>query len=101
MPKFSIVVDHTIARDDAVERLRAHFEESKKEVANQVSNVSENWDEAGNLDFSFSAMGFSISGRMETEDSQVKVNGELPFAALPFRGALENQIASRIRDAIV
>lgn len=100
MPKFSVTVDHSSERSLAVQKLREHFEASKEAVAEQVSNVVESWDEAGNLDFSFSALGFNVKGRMETGDDQVSVKGELPFAALPFRGALENQIAERIRDAI-
>ncbi|MEM7456733.1 MAG: hypothetical protein AAF456_20480, partial [Planctomycetota bacterium] len=65
-----------------------------------VTGLKEDWDEEGNLDFAFSAMGFTISGKVVTCDKQVKVNGDLPFAALPFRGMIEEKMAEKIREAI-
>ena len=100
MPKFSVSVDHQVGREQAVEKLKTSFDQAKTQAGDQVDGLEEVWDDDGNLDFSFSAMGFKISGRMVTGSDQVEVNGNLPFAALPFRGALENQIAGKIRDAI-
>ncbi|MFK7766419.1 MAG: polyhydroxyalkanoic acid system family protein [Mariniblastus sp.] len=100
MPKFNVEVDHQNTRDDAVEKLRGFSEQILKDAPVEVSDVEEVWDESGKLDFSFKAMGFKISGTMVTSAEKVTVAGNLPFAALPFRGALESQIADKVKEAI-
>ncbi len=100
MPKFSVEVPHELSRDVAVERLRGFANSVKKDIPGQVSEVNESWDEQGNLSFSFVAMGFSIAGNVVTSASAVAVQGTMPFIALPFRGAIETQIADKIKEAI-
>lgn len=100
MAKFNVVVDHETERDEAVTRLRSFSDTIKKDAPVEVSEVREDWDPNGNLNFSFKAMGFTISGSMVTCDQKVTVDGKLPFAALPFRGAIESQIADKVKEAI-
>lgn len=100
MAKFNVVVPHSIARDQAVERLRGFSEKIKSDLPGEVGEVEEAWDAAGNLSFAFKAMGMKISGTMVTCTQQVTVAGQLPFAALPFRGAIEKQIAEKVKEAI-
>jgi len=100
MAKFNVVVDHAIERDEAVSKLRTFSDRIREDMPVDVSDVKEDWDEAGNLNFSFKAMGFTVSGTMVTCNDKVTVKGKLPFAALPFRGAIESQIAGKVREAI-
>ena len=100
MPKFNVNVPHDIDRNEAISKLKTFMEAARKDSPVELSDIKEVWDEGGNLDFAFSAMGFRIAGQMVTESQQVSINGDLPFAALPFRGALENQLATKIREAI-
>lgn len=100
MPKFNVNVPLEIDRTEAVSKLKTFMEAARKDSPVELTDVEENWDDDGNLNFAFSAMGFRIAGNMVTESEQVLVNGDLPFAALPFRGALETQLATKIREAI-
>ncbi len=100
MPSFKVNVPHTIERSEAVNKLKSFMESARKDSPVELTDVEENWDNDGNLKFAFSAMGFRIAGQMMTEGKQVSIKGDLPFAALPFRGALENQLESKIREAI-
>lgn len=100
MPKFNVNVPHAIDRTEAITKLRSFMEAARQDSPVELSDVEENWDDNGNLKFAFSAMGFRIAGQLVTETEQVSVKGDLPFAALPFRGALENQLATKIREAI-
>ena len=100
MPKFNVNVPLEIDRTEAVSKLKTFMEAARKDSPVELTDVEENWDEDGNLNFAFSAMGFRIAGNMVTESEQVLVNGDLPFAELPFRGALETQLATKIREAI-
>lgn len=100
MAKFNVVVDHETERQQAVTRLKTFSDRIREEAPVEVSEVEENWDDSGNLSFSFKAMGFTISGSMVTCDQKVTVVGKLPFAALPFRGAIESQIAEKVKEAV-
>lgn len=100
MPKFSVSVTHSVERTEAIGKLRTFMEEARKDSPVELSDVKEEWQEDGNLEFAFSAMGFRVDGQMITETEQITISGNLPFAALPFRGALETQLASKIREAI-
>ena len=100
MAKFNVAVDHDKSREQVVEKLRGFADLMKEKMPAQVSEVSEEWDGDGNLLFSFKASGFSVSGKMVTSENQVTVSGDLPFAALPFRGMLETTVADKIREAI-
>lgn len=100
MPSFQVQVDHQTDRQSAISCLRQYAETVRQELAGQVSDVSEQWDDDGNLAFSFSAMGMTVSGQMRTCEQQVSLNGKLPFAAIPFRGMIEQKIAERLRLAL-
>ena len=100
MPKFNVSVPHEIDRTEAISKLRTFMDAAREDSPVELSEVTETWDESGNLEFAFSAMGFRIDGQMVTEAVQISIRGNLPFAALPFRGALENQLATKIREAI-
>ena len=100
MAKFNVEVDHKTQRDEAVSKLKSFSTHIKEDAPVEVTDVQEDWDTNGNLNFSFKAMGFTISGSMVTCDQKVKVAGKIPFAALPFRGAIESQIADKIKEAV-
>lgn len=100
MPKFNVAVDHELQRDDVIERLKLFAIEAKAQASTIVTEVEEVWDSDGNLQFSFKAMGISVSGQVVACSESITVKGNLPFAALPFRGAIESQIRDRIQQAI-
>lgn len=100
MPKFSVNVPHQIERGEAVERLKTFMKATREDSSVELSGVVETWSEDGDLDFAFSAMGFRVKGRMLTGNDNVSISGTLPFAALPFRGKLENQLAEKVREAV-
>jgi len=100
MAKFNVIVEHVVQREVAVTRLQGFSDRMREEAPVEVSEVEEVWDESGNLSFSFKALGFKISGSMITTHTEITIDGKLPFAALPFRGAIESQIADKVREAI-
>ncbi len=100
MAKFNVVVIHEIHRELAVTRLRGFSEKMRDQAPVELTDLKEAWDELGNLEFSFKALGFEVSGSMVTCENKITVIGNLPFAALPFRGAIETQIADKVREAI-
>ena len=100
MPNFNVNVPHDVERSIAVDKLKSFMVAAKEDSPVELKDVEENWDNDGNLQFAFSAMGFRVEGQLSTEGKEVVVNGKLPFAALPFRGALETQLKTKILEAI-
>jgi antitoxin component of RelBE/YafQ-DinJ toxin-antitoxin module len=87
MPNFNVSVDHDSQREEVVSRLQGFSDRIRENMP-------------VDLTFAFSALGFKVSGVLEACDKKVAVNGKLPFAALPFRGAIETQISEKISEAI-
>jgi hypothetical protein len=100
VPKFNVVVSHEHDREYVVEQLKQFSKVIRDQSPVEVSNVTESWDENGNLVFAFTAMSMSISGNMIVEEAQVIVAGKMPLAAAMFRGAIENQIKSKVREIL-
>jgi hypothetical protein len=61
MPSIKVSVPHKLGADEAKKRITQLISETKNQFGNKVSDVKESWtDHRG--DFSFRAMGFSVSG---------------------------------------
>lgn len=100
MPRFKVSVAHTYSQTVVAEKLRGFADQVRAEHAHQVSQVVEQWDEDGNLDFSFKAFGFAVSGRMQHVAQAVEVHGVLPLAAWPLRGMVEQKIVETVQRII-
>lgn len=99
MPAFQVEVTHTLTRDEAITRLRSFVERVREHYKDQVSSVEGSWVE-NLLDFSITSYGFSISGKLTVEDQLAKLAGQIPFAALAFRGKIEKSFASELKKAL-
>lgn len=91
MPSVKVVVDHSLNRDDAKERIKKIFDKLKKDFQDKITDVNEIWNE-NHSDFSFKIMGLLIKGRLSVGYSNVILDGQIPFAALPFKKLIENTI---------
>lgn len=91
MPKLSITLPHTLGRDQAAERLNSFMERLKEKHQDRVGDLQEEW-EGDTLKFSFTTFGFKISGVGTLSESEVKMDIDLPFAAMMFKGKIEGEI---------
>ncbi|REK12976.1 MAG: hypothetical protein DWQ37_10135 [Planctomycetota bacterium] len=99
MPSLSITVPHSLTADQATERLKALFEKLKAEHQDKMSNLEEKWD-GNHLEYGFSTFGFNIKGDMNVEPNEVKVNGSLPFAAMMFKGKIEESVRQELEKVL-
>ncbi len=99
MPSFKAEVSHQLGQAAATERLKGFADKIRERYKDQVSNMQESWGD-NSLEFSFKTLGLSIKGKINIEDTVVKLNGTLPFAALPFRGKIENSIKDELAKAL-
>ena len=96
MPTIKISVPHQLGTDEAKRRITTLISETKAQFGQEVSNLQESWNgEQGN--FSFSARGFSVSGNVLVEATNARMDINLPFAAMLFKGKIEKEISSRAK----
>ncbi len=100
MPKLGLAVSHSLTQEEAVKRIRDLLNEVKTQFAGKISDLHEEWDENTGT-FDFSAMGFPVSGTLTVQASQVEISGNLPFAAMLFKGKIEAAIKDRATTLLV
>lgn len=91
MPSFAMTVPHRLTQEEALGRIQRMLGEMKQQYGNQVTDLTETWN-GHTGEFSMTAMGMKISGKVAVEPGEVKLNGNLPFAAVPFKGQIEKLI---------
>lgn len=99
MASLNITLQHRLAQEEALARVKRLLGELKVSHADKISNLQERWN--GNVgSFSFTAMGFSVSGTLTVKPSTVELTGKLPFAANFFKGKIENVIRERAQTLL-
>jgi predicted NBD/HSP70 family sugar kinase len=99
MPKIELTVAHQLGQEEARNRITSLMADSRTRFAGKISNVAETWN--GYVDaFSFEAMGFSVTGKLEVQPGQVLVEMHLPWAAYPFKARIENEILTHARQLL-
>jgi len=95
MPSMNLKVEHSLTQEEARERLQRFLELVKAQYGSHVSNLEEEWNE-NFLRFAFSAMGFSTSGKVTVEATEVVVDSKIPLAAMMVRGKIESTIREQL-----
>ncbi len=95
MPAFSTEVRHALGRDEAQRRLASFLDTVREKYEDQISDISGQW-EGHLLDFALTTFGIKVSGKIAVEEDVVRMDGELPFAAMMFKG----KIVSGFQDAL-
>jgi predicted NBD/HSP70 family sugar kinase len=94
MPRLHLSIPHQLPVAEALKRIKTLISESKKQFGDKVTDVEEHWD--GNRGtFSFTAMGFTVSGTLDVKKKEVELDGNLPWAALPFKRRIEETIREK------
>jgi hypothetical protein len=99
MPKINLSIPHNLSQEEAKNRITGLIADCRNKFAGRVSNVAESWTDSANA-FSFQAMGFSVSGKMEVRPDRVLVEMNLPLAAYPFKARIENEILTHARQLL-
>ncbi len=99
MPSFKTEVPHQLGKEKAVEQLRSFLDGVAEKYKDQVSKLDGTWSD-NVLDFSLTTYGFSITGKLTVDEEVARLDGQLPFAAIAFRGKIEKGIASELERAL-
>lgn len=96
MPSFSTEVEHQLGQEEATVRLTRLLEQVRQQYSDFVTELNGEWTD-NVLTFSLKTYGFKIDGTLTVEDQLARLSGNLPFAALAFRGKIEQSIVSELR----
>ena len=91
MPKISVEVPHQLGEEEAATRIKNLLADMKQKYASYFSDLEENWN-GNDGRFKAKAMNFNVSGTVDVEPSLVTIKGDLPLAATPFKGRVEQMI---------
>lgn len=99
MPSFKkeVPLPSGVSKEKAVASLKFLLEKVRDKYKDQIKNLEDTWDEEkGTLVFSFRTYGFDIKGDVTVDDEKVSLKGDLPFAAMMFKGRIEQSIGDEI-----
>jgi hypothetical protein len=99
MPAFQVNVPHALGQEEAVERLKVFLQKVAEHYKDQISKIEGNWVE-NVLTFAMTTYGFTISGTLTVDESSARIAGQLPFAALAFKGKIEKSIADELQKRL-
>jgi hypothetical protein len=100
MPGFTVEIPHTLGREAAMEKLKPFAEKVREKYKDQVSSMTGQWED-NVLKFALVTYGFTISGIVTVEDEFVRLEVTLPFAAIAFKGKIEQSFAGEIKKALL
>ncbi len=95
MPKLSMTVSHCLGADEAVRRLKARYHAMKDRHAADLKDLEEHWN-GNTLQCRFRALGMHVAGTVTADAQAVRIDAELPLAAMMFKGMIEK----RVRDEL-
>jgi hypothetical protein len=96
MPSFNTEVAHQLGQEQATARLKSFLDQVRLRYQDFVSDLQGNWTD-NVLTFSLKTYGFAIDGTLTVSDTTARLAGTIPFAALAFRGKIEQSIAGELR----
>ncbi len=96
MPSLAMSIPNPLGQQQAAERLKSFLGRLKERHQDKVSNLEETWPDDHHLNYSFTTYGFNIKGDLAIEPDAVKMNASLPFAAMMFKGKIEQAIRDEL-----
>ncbi|MEX2138488.1 MAG: polyhydroxyalkanoic acid system family protein [Pirellulales bacterium] len=99
MPALKMSFSHQLGRQTAQERLQTRLEKLLDRYGSQVSNLRQSWTD-NVLDFGFTTYGFGIQGNVTVEENEVRLDGQIPFAAMMFKGKIEQALREQITKVL-
>lgn len=99
MAQVNIALPHSLPPQEALNRIQGLLKKLQHEQKDSIKDISETWN--GNEgEFSFSAKGFDISGKIKVEENLVSIIGQLPFALSFFKGKISQLIKEKAGELL-
>jgi hypothetical protein len=95
MPALKMTFPHQLGQEAARQRLHERLEKLKERHGAKLSNFRESWND-NMLDFGFTTYGFNIQGNVKVDENEIKLDGQIPFAAMMFKGKIEQELRAQM-----
>jgi hypothetical protein len=99
MPSLKLNFTHQLGQEEAVVRLKTLLTKVKDKYQDQVSNLRESWTD-NTLNFGFKTYGFDINGNILVGPNDVQLDGQIPFAAMIFKGKIESALRDQLAKTL-
>lgn len=99
MPQFTVTVPHRMQQSEATERVQALVDRIVQSQGGQVEVFEQTWND-NELRFGFKTFGVRLTGTMTVGPQDVRVVGDLPFAAMLFKGKIESGIEQQLQKML-
>jgi hypothetical protein len=95
MPSLQLTFPHQLGQEEAVARLKNLLSRVQEKYQAQVADLQQTWN-GNTLTFGFSTYGFKVGGDVIVEPSEVRLEGQIPIAAMMFKGKIESAIRDQL-----
>lgn len=95
MPSFHVSVPHELGQAAARQRVEGFLDKVRRDLPAFVNEVDGAWKE-DQMEFRLKASGMNISGTLVVAETAAEVSGNLPLAAVLFRGQIERTIKEEL-----
>jgi hypothetical protein len=96
MPQFNVSVPHHTTKEQATEKVKFLLDKIGQKYANQIKDLEQEF-EGDKLNFSFKTLGIKVSGEGTVDDENVNIKGNLPLAAMMFKGKIESDLREELK----
>jgi hypothetical protein len=99
MPDLAVSIPHQLGRVEAKRRIQEHIGSLRQHHGTLFTDLRENWT-GDTMDFSATAVGQTISGRMVVEDSVLHLSVALPWMLSLMSGTIKQKLEQQGRDLL-
>jgi hypothetical protein len=99
MPRINASVKHGLGAEQAQLRVEQLMERIRQDYGDMVSDLTGQWSDR-TLQVSFRAYGFRIASDVQIEEEAIAVQSEIPLAALPFKGKIQQTIVGKLEEVL-
>ena len=99
MPKMNVTIPHQLGKQVAADRLSHFLDRVRDKYQDQISDLHQTVD-GDSLDFGFKTYGIDVRGRLTVSEDQLHLDGDLPIAAMMFKGKIESAIQAELEKLL-
>jgi len=95
MPRIHMTLRHTLGATEALARMRQFVARLAVQYVRHISHAEQHWE--GNVGrFKLHLMGFAVAAVVTVGETDVRMEGTMPWAAALFRGRIEETIRREV-----
>lgn len=99
MPKLTFDIPHNHGKEASLDKLKLFLDRVKEKYADKVSSLEGEWQD-NVLNFAMTTFGITIKGNLTVEETTARFVGDIPFAAMMFKGQIEQGIRGELEKCL-